>query len=1181
MKFFDFLIIYVTRSFFVCTDFSTDEGGVSVAKNVKQLGLLSFKLMEQNISFTIGSVENPRTQILSSGHCPFGYSEDKEFEEKLKYKEKLFPEWLEMTILIMAVVLIALYQFLKPFVRKISENLIFSFTQNWFFTGNTRSTIVDARLEDGNVVFDYQVHIKISKTSSLLIKWTDFEGIPLNQEMPFHNFARFRTEESGKEIPHTIKHHITKESAEFSFEVDSNKITVKADEYPTCEFMPLISVYRTLETVMPMFFKMTSNEDIVKALDILYEMFSLCGCCFTSRVQGCPQKIIYLKYADEIPSEKILRLIEEKENSSNELILWAVSHGKYRYWGSSLTYGTMVFSFELVRVNYNNIVRGPEYLVSQILILIITMNCSIISHSSMIQINKLISGYKDAALDDPLIKSGFIDDILRFDDKYEFIDDVKINTDADLKTLIKNKKNYIINQSNGRPELGIIHVRSEYFAGVVLQINDKKLISPIVLLESSNFMGWLVRVKDSQVVWYFTSFIKTLDELEAAIHPDDIKQFKASVNNAKSFLQINMTFNVKIKINNVYKSYTILLYRTSGDFFVITASDVEEYLKSINELNLANSTVNLALYSGNITSLNYQNTEFPTKIFFDWNELRNSAVINISTVKSNVLEDYQEKVLNLFNNCLETGNPFMIDVPILIGTIKWCSIRGIKTGYDTIQILVIDITQTKEAEESLCLEKERVQDAVMAKTRFLADMSHEIRNPLNGISGLIELLCDANLPDKYSENIDILTSSFNQLMDLLNDTLDLAKIEQGKMIPSFTNFNALKEMEAVLSKLKKSKVPIYSGISPSLPRLLYGDPHFFRRIVSNILTNAVKFTQKGKVTYVISYDNDALTVIISDTGIGISKDIQKILFNIFSMGDSSMTRPYGGIGVGLALCKKMLSLINGSINLQSEVGVGSTFTVRFPCDAVLVPYVPKAIKEKKYQILILPKRPGIIGAAKPHADFYGIEIVEDESRITDKLRMIFISDNQEEIDHAFDIKKKYPKTEITMISNVIPTVKNAEINYIKSPIPLSTLPDIFSEIAWPKKEEISPEKKYGRVLLAEDNLTNQFVMRKMFQKLNVDCKIVDNGQEAINSLEKEKFGLVFLDENMPILDGPSAARAIRSRKEEWSNITIIALTASHSKDDETLCLDAGMNAFLTKPITLNEIKDALNKFGTK
>jgi CheY-like chemotaxis protein len=435
------------------------------------------------------------------------------------------------------------------------------------------------------------------------------------------------------------------------------------------------------------------------------------------------------------------------------------------------------------------------------------------------------------------------------------------------------------------------------------------------------------------------------------------------------------------------------------------------------------------------------------------------------------------------------------------------------------------------------------------------------------------------LPKTNEESIEILTSSFGKLLDLLNDTLDLAKIEQGKMTPSFTNFNPIVELSHAIRKIKKSTVPVYTTTDPSLPILVYGDPHFFQRITSNLLSNAVKFTHEGYVRLIMSSDSDVwFKLEVEDTGIGMSEEDQQQFFGIFTMGDSSIRRPYGGIGVGLALCTKMLSLLGGRMELESVVGKGSKFTVNFPFPSICLPYYPSTLKDKNYQILEITGNRNVSRVIIPHCKFYNMEVVYNPDQVCDRLAAIFIYPRQEQINKAKEIVKKFPGTKIVVTAN-----KNDKFEitddmkvYIK-PIPLPDLLGIFNEIAWNKRPtEQLVNLEPLRILLAEDNKTNQFVMKKMFQKLKINATIVENGEEAINELEKSKYDILFLDEFMPVLDGPSAAREIR-KNEKHNQLTIIALTASHGKDDEIICLSAGMNAFLTKPITIKMMRDVLTK----
>lgn len=329
----------------------------------------------------------------------------------------------------------------------------------------------------------------------------------------------------------------------------------------------------------------------------------------------------------------------------------------------------------------------------------------------------------------------------------------------------------------------------------------------------------------------------------------------------------------------------------------------------------------------------------------------------------------------------------------------------------------------------------------------------------------------------------------------------------------------------------------------------------------------------------MSSDLDSiLTLQVVDTGIGISEEDKQRLFGIFQMGDSSITRPYGGIGVGLALCTKMLHLLGGKLELESNVGKGSTFTAIFQFQCAYIPFVPKTLKDKHFQVLEISGNPSISYVMRPHCDFYNIEIINDPSLANERLSNIFIYPQPEQLKIARELVKKYSSARIVAFCPSNNVIEAPDVKVMINPVPLPSILSLFNEIVW-RKEKVKEVKTLSppHVLLAEDNPTNQLVMRKMFQKLNIDAKIVENGREAIEALEKEKFDVLFLDEYMPVLNGPSAAREIRGCGDKYKDLTIIALTASHGKDDETECINAGMNAFLTKPVTLQMMKDILSK----
>ena len=1169
-----------------CESFLSKNMDVSIMTEHRSSFLIADKLSEKGYNVTIGVTKNPRYVVQDGFSCPSNFRTTNEFEKVFPFLTFGRTFWIVLlqrliipcaiTMLIMWLIYVTNFYLIKGETFKIAVKI--NFLPHKTFPSGCYKATHDTPSEIS--VFNRFI-IKVSSIFSLHFYWDEKQVVSQADVLRGVKSCIFKTDEMTDEKYFSSKTTIENGIPALSFTFDEMKINAIPAEFPFIDLLPVNDVFRLSFTGFGVF----HGVNDVNAFNDLASSF-LIACDLSGAAVGSMyndnKNILSLQAENKEVKDLLVEYFNKfGESDQHHINVVANTIGQYRIWGAAVTLGMKKYIVVCVRQNKTAVLRGPEFVTTQLSAFIYSVIISLLERDSASNFEKVFEIHNVSKITGrmvplfELIKNGYL---LPFDAKTDFSEAPFKFDNASILPIIKKKKNCIVNPGNNKQKFFVLHFPGDELRGFISFIKDESAKAPIIHMENMPFMGWLVRVDTLEIVWYLSSSATTIDDVIATIHNDDKPAFKAAVEQTRQFRQVDMAIIARVKIGNVYKACKVLLFRTSDDYFVITASDEEEINQRIAELNEMERTVSLALSSGNVTLWNYEDTTNPSRIFLNWSDTKPSCLANRTTIESNIPMEYQQNVFNLFKKCMNTGEPFIIDAPFLIGTIRWCSIRGIRTGPNSLQLLIIDITQTKEAEERVIFEKKRVEEAANAKTRFLANMSHEIRNPLNGISGLIELLCDTKLPNTNDESIEILTTSFGKLLDLLNDTLDLAKIEQKKMTPSLTNFNPILELSTVIRKVKKATVPVITKTDPGLPILIYGDPHFFQRIASNLLSNAVKFTHDGYVRLIMSSDGDAwFKLEVEDTGIGMSEEDQQQFFGIFTMGDSSIRRPYGGIGVGLALCTKMLSLLGGRMELKSVVGKGSTFTVHFPFPSIYVPFFPSTLKQKRYQILELTGNKSIIAVITPHCNFYNMEIITDPALACDRLAAIFVYNNKEVIETARATVKKFPRAKIFMSCEKNEAFQAPDIKVFVRPIPLPNILSIFSEIAWRKQQtEKAQNLAPLHVLLAEDNTTNQLVMRKMFQKLKIDATIVENGREAINELEKSKYDVLFLDEYMPVLDGPSAAREIRMN-EKYNQLTIIALTASHGKDDETICLSAGMNAFVTKPVTLKMMRDVLIK----
>jgi PAS domain S-box-containing protein len=430
---------------------------------------------------------------------------------------------------------------------------------------------------------------------------------------------------------------------------------------------------------------------------------------------------------------------------------------------------------------------------------------------------------------------------------------------------------------------------------------------------------------------------------------------------------------------------------------------------------------------------------------------------------------------------MASGEPFVFDHRVLRGdgterilhargeVIRdehGCTVKMVGTGQD--------VTEARHNERRLRESEEHALLASRQKSQFLANMSHEIRTPLNGVIGMTELLADSALTTTQREHVNALHSAATSLVHLLNDILDVSKIEAGKVTLEMVDCDLpalISEMSALFKVAADAKgIELRSIVDESTPQWVRMDPARVKQILGNLVGNGLKFTERGTVSLAVARDENCLRFTVTDSGIGIAREDQDRLMSPFEQGDASTTRRFGGTGLGLAISRDLAVLMGGTITFTSEQNVGTTFVVELPFEPGVAP------------------EPTTVPAPSPHVARTG-----------------------------------------------------------------------------------------GRVLLAEDTPVNQLVARAMLEKSGWTVELVENGQEALDALARDTFDVVILDCQMPILDGFSAARAIRELPMPTSAVPILAMTASALPEDRKRCLEAGMDEYLTKPISRAALDEALER----
>jgi signal transduction histidine kinase/ActR/RegA family two-component response regulator len=476
-----------------------------------------------------------------------------------------------------------------------------------------------------------------------------------------------------------------------------------------------------------------------------------------------------------------------------------------------------------------------------------------------------------------------------------------------------------------------------------------------------------------------------------------------------------------------------------------------------------------------------------------------------------------------------------------------------------------------------------------ARSAFLANMSHEIRTPLNGLLGMIALSLDGPLNAEQQQQLSIAHDSGKVLVELLNDILDLSKFDAGQLelehIP-FDLGSLIEDTANLLSQNAAPSVELTCLIDPHFPALVLGDPTRVRQIVSNLLSNALKFTRFGRVDVRLSTYKDGVRIEVCDTGIGIAQDAQVKIFQPFTQAGAGITRQYGGTGLGLALTYNLCEAMQGRLTISSETGFGSQFCAELPLPCHTRALAPAPLHGKV--LAITAGSSGLAELLKSLLPAWGLEY--EQRTIDDSLLGltpdVLITDCPECL---FGLRPTLvaPILLVTAYGSFLPSEEAAALAPLQQqarPLARNALYQNLRRTLQPDiatisdaQLETSPTVRRGRVLLVEDNPVNQLVAKGMLGKLGCDVIVAAHGAEALDQLEYHEFDLVLMDCNMPVMDGYEASRQIR-QSGRWPQLPIVALTANAMSEERERCRAAGMSDYLAKPFRREELAALLDQW---
>ncbi len=511
--------------------------------------------------------------------------------------------------------------------------------------------------------------------------------------------------------------------------------------------------------------------------------------------------------------------------------------------------------------------------------------------------------------------------------------------------------------------------------------------------------------------------------------------------------------------------------------------------------------------------------------------------------------------------------------------------------------------ELRETQASLEEARNRAEVASEAKGRFLAVMSHEIRTPINGVVGSLELLGDGGLNPTQRSLLNNAIRSADSLLEIINEILDFSRVESGRVQLEQVDFQLEAQVNDVASSISglvdPGRVELVVDFDPALPERICGDPLRLRQVLTNLLGNAVKFTEAGTVMLRARRgDGDRLHLEVRDTGIGIPPEQQANLFQPFTQADSSTTRRYGGTGLGLSIVKQLVELMGGTIDLESTPGAGSNFRVDLPLDSREPPRRIDAGSLAGARALLVEDNPFAAEALTGYLRSFGLQVaaaaeavgavaeargtpylILDAGVVNDSGGAAFI--------HALRAAVSDADTHVVLlVPPGVPVPDAARIDAVvlkpvkRGELITALMEPRADEVAAGPRDGVAAAAGKGVVLLVDDNPMNLQVAAALLERLGLETDTAASGDEALSRLADRRYDVVLMDEQMPGMDGLEATRRLREREGGNCRTPVVALTANTDTAAERRCLEAGMDAFIAKPVRRKALRSVLSRWLT-